>query len=132
MLFPTRGFVGDFVLMCNTLQHTATHCNTLEHTATHCLPRAATHGHTATKCKQCICNVSSQVRLQQTRLQYLVAAAKILFLSRGFVGDGFFLGCNTPPYTVTHCNTLQNTATHCNTLPHTATHCNMLQHAATR
>ena len=23
-------------LVCNTLQHTATHCNTLQHTATHC------------------------------------------------------------------------------------------------
>jgi len=33
-------------LVCNTLQHTATHCNTLQHTATHC----NTLQHTATHC----------------------------------------------------------------------------------
>jgi len=33
-------------IVCNTLQHTATHCNTLQHTATHC----NTLQHTATHC----------------------------------------------------------------------------------
>ena len=38
------------IVVCNTLQHTATHCNTLQHTATHCntLQHTAT-GHTREK-----------------------------------------------------------------------------------
>ena len=44
------------LVLCNTLQHTATHCNTLQHTATHCntLQHTATHcntpQHIATHC----------------------------------------------------------------------------------
>jgi len=41
-------------LLCNTLQHTATHCNTLPHAATHCntLQHTATHCNSVCECVQ--------------------------------------------------------------------------------
>ena len=89
------------VLVCNTLQHTATNCNTLQHTATH----RNTLQHTTT-----LCNTLQHTATHCNTLQHTATH------------------CNTLQHTATHCNTLQHSATHCNTLQHSATHYNTLQH----
>ena len=59
-------------ILCNTLQHTATHYNTLQHTATHCntLEHTATHcntlQHTATHCNTLQHTATHCNTLQQT------------------------------------------------------------------
>ena len=93
-------------ILCNTLQHSATHCNTLQHTATRRKAASSVlNQHTAT--------------LQHTATHYNAlhhTAAE----------------CNTLQHTAAECNTLQHTATHCNTLRRIASHCSTVQHTATR
>ena len=74
-----------YILLCNTLQHTATHCNTLQHTATHC----STLQHTETHCSTLQHTATHCNTLQHTATH-----------------------CNTLQHTAVHCSALQRTATH--------------------
>jgi len=80
-------------LLCQTLQHTATHCNTLQHTATYC----NTLQHTAIHCNT----------LPHTETHYHALHHTTTH-------------CHTLKHTQTHSNTLQRTNTHCTTLHHTS------------
>jgi len=108
-------------LLCNNVQHIATHCNTLQHTVTLCntLQHAATRyntlQHTATRCNTPICNE------ERYTLQHEFVRQTDIFNSQLSIEFTIY---NRAIYIAAHCNTLKHTATHCNTLQHTATHCN--------
>jgi len=69
-------------LLCNTLQHTATHCNTLQHTATHC---------------------NTLPPLSHAQPRYLSSATHCSILQNPVTY------CNTPQHTATHRNIRQHT-----------------------
>ena len=93
-------------ILCNTLQHTATHC-------THCnaLQRAGRRH------QVCLTNTLQHCNtLQHTTTHFITLQQSATH-------------CNTLQQSATHCNTLQHTATHYNALHHTAAQCNTLQRA---
>jgi len=84
-------------LLCNTLQHTATHCNTLQHAATHCntLQHAEAHHLSA--------GLDARALDVYTRFHFFYSHL----------------------HSATYCNTLRNTAhtaTYCNILQHAQTY----------
>ena len=97
-------------VLCNTLQHTATHCNTLQHTATHCNTLQYSAAHCST--------------LQHTAAHCSTLTTRSLLSKMRFSAAH----CSTLQHTAAHCNTLQQTAAHCSTLQHTAARCNTQLH----
>ena len=86
-IFCNFSCLVSFHIVCNTLQHTATHCNTLQHAVTHC----NTPQHTAAHCETLEHNATHCNTLQQIATH-----------------------CNTLGHNATQCNTLQRIVTHCN------------------
>ena len=112
-------------ILCNTMQHTATHCNALRDMKSRHVPIWVAH--TCKSCHVVCCSVLQRVAVCCSVLQCVAVCCSVAICVMcmwlyiwGILPRGDLDVC--PKHTATHCNTLQHTAAHCNALQHTTTH----------